>query len=132
MRTQVKMLLIVLAILALAACTGAQTGGLDDWSVFLVWVTTPGGGSLVIGALMSAGYEYVPKLSALTQKWKRAAFLGACVAVPVIGAGLGVATDGWAASWRDTFWPALLTGVTMFGSGTIAHTPRLPDAPGLE
>jgi len=127
-----RTLLIVVAILVLAACTGAQVDGLDDWSVFLIWLTTPGGGSLVIGALMSAGYEYIPRLSELTPKWKRAAFLGACLAVPVIGAALGVWTDGWAPRWRDTFWPALLTGVTMFGSVTIAHTPRLPDAPGLE
>ena len=127
-----RTLIVVLVVLILAACTGEQGEDPSDWSTFLAWVTTPGGGSLVIGVLMSAGYEYVPGLEQLTAKWKRLVFLGCCLAVPVAVAVLGVATDGWPASWQATFWPAIVSGFVTFGSGTITHTPRLPDAPGLE
>ena len=102
-----------------------------DWSTFLVWLAEPSGISVVVGVLMSIGYEYVSGLGNLAPKWRRVAFLGLCVSVPVIGAALGVLTAGWSPGWADTFWPALVAGVLAFGSGTIAHAPRLSNAPAL-
>jgi len=122
-------MLVVVVLVGVAACTGTQSESLTDWSVFLRWLTEPGGGAIVVGALLSIGYEYIPKLSELLPKWRRLIFFGICLAIPLIGAGLGIWTDGWPATWRETLWPALLTGVIIFGSGTITHTPRLPDAP---
>lgn len=96
-------------------------GDLMDWSVFLRWVASPSGIPVFVGVLLSVAVEYVPVYGALVPKWKRAVFFGACLLIPLFAALLGVWTDGWPGTWRDTFWPALVAGVLAFGSGTMAH-----------
>lgn len=99
------------------------------WSQFLRWAGSPGGIPAIVGVVLSLVVEYVPGWSGLLPKWKRAAFFCCCLAVPLLAAVLGVLTDGWAAAWGETFWPALLAGGIAFGAGTLAHLPRLPGVP---
>jgi hypothetical protein len=100
-----------------------------NWEQFLDWASHPGGVSLAVGVLLSVVTEYLPGFASLSSKAKRGAFFVLCVAVPVVAAALGVVTLDWQASWQVTFWPALVAGVMAFGSGTLAHLPKLPGAP---
>jgi hypothetical protein len=119
--------LIVAGMLA-----GAAPPPLDDllsWENFLHLMVTPGGVSLGVGILLSIGYEYIPGLPKLSKKMSRLVFFGFCELVPLLAAALGILTLAWPATWGGTFWPALVTGVFVFGSGTLTHTPKLPETP---
>lgn len=100
-----------------------------NWSEFLNWLSTPNGVPVVAGILLSVIAEYVPAYNSIPAKWKRVVFFFASLVVPVGAAGLGVLTDGWPATWVETFWPAIVTGILVFASGTMAHLIRLPNAP---
>lgn len=95
------------------------------WKQFLVLLSTPSAIPLILGALMSVIAEFVPGWADLDAKWKRAIFFATSIAIPVLAAALGVLTLGWPASWAETFWPAIMAGFVAFGSGTVAHLPRL-------
>jgi len=126
-RTALKLVLIGLATLWSVAAVDLDD--LRSWSTFLSWLSEPSGVSLGTGVLLSILVEYWPRFAAFTKKIKRVVFVGLCVAVPILAAVLGILTLGWSPGWVDTFWPAIVTGLFVFGSGTLAHTPRLPDAP---
>lgn len=102
---------------------------LFNWSNFLHWLSQPGGISIMVGIVLSIVAEYVPQFGSLAPRWKRLAFFGVSILVPLLGAALGVWTDGWSPAWRETFWPALLAGVLVFASGTMTHLPKLPGFP---
>jgi hypothetical protein len=104
---------------------------LMDWSLFLTWMASPSGIPVLVGVVVSVVVEYVPLYSALVPKWKRAVFFVVCLIIPLIAAALGVWTDGWPATWRDTFWPALVAGGLAFASGTMAHMSKLGRVPAL-
>jgi len=104
---------------------------LMSWETFVRWLTNPGAIPIVVGAVLSVLAEYVAAYQALAGKWKRAVFFGVCVAIPALGAGLGILTLGWSASWVETFWPSLMAGVLAFASGTLVHLRKLPGAPEL-
>jgi len=95
------------------------------WSAFLELFKTPNGVAAAVGVALSLLAEYIPGFEGLLPKWKRVAFFGICMVVPLAAAGLGVLTIGWPLSWEATFWPAILAGGIAFGSGTIAHTRKL-------
>ena len=94
-----------------------------SWENFLLLLPTviP----IALGAIISVAAEYIPGWNSLGAKWKRAIFFGASIAIPVLAAALGVLTLGWLPSWAETFWPAIVAGFLAFGSGTLAHLPRL-------
>jgi hypothetical protein len=96
-----------------------------DWEQFLKWASNPSAIPVIVGVLLSIVTEYVPAFTRLQPKWKRAVFFGITVAVPLLAAGLGILTTGWPATWEGAFWPALVAGVMAFGSGTLAHLPKL-------
>jgi hypothetical protein len=121
-----------LSLLALATLWSVAAVDLEDllsWDSFLSFLSQPSGVSLGAGILLSILVEYWPRFAAWSKKIKRVVFVGLCTAVPVVAAVLGILTLGWSPGWVDTFWPAIVTGLFVFGSGTLAHTPRLPDAP---
>jgi hypothetical protein len=95
------------------------------WENFLLLLSTPTAIPIVLGAVMSVVAEYVPGWGAMDARWKRAIFFGVSLAIPVLAAVLGVWTLGWSPSWAETFWPAIVAGFVAFGSGTLAHLPRL-------
>jgi len=99
------------------------------WEEFLIWASSPGAIPLIVGVLLSILIEYVPTFGGLAPRWKRAAFFGFCLAVPLLAALFGVLTLGWPLSWAGLLWPALVAGALAFGSGTLSHLPKLPDAP---
>jgi len=95
-----------------------------SWMEFLGWLQSDGINA-VVGFFLSYGVEYWPKFGELDPKWQRVVFLALCLVVPLVGAGLSIAFGYQAASWTDTFWPAILAGGLAFGAGTVAHTRKL-------
>ena len=137
---RVARLLVLAYLLSSAVWVAASAGAtaqpepIDEfwtWSQFLKWMASPGGISVVVGILLSVGVEYIPTFVALEKKWKRAVFFGLSLAIPMLAALLGVWTDGWAATWADTFWPAAWAGGLAFAAGTMAdgYLPKLPVYP---
>jgi hypothetical protein len=122
-----QLLLIGLATLWSVAAVDLED--LLSWESFLAFLSEPSGVSLGAGILLSILVEYWPQFATFTKKIKRVVFVGLCVAVPVLSAILGILTLGWSPGWAETIWPAIVTGLFVFGSGTLAHTPRLPNAP---
>lgn len=99
------------------------------WQDFLQLASDPGLITIAVGILLSIIVEYMPSFASLPPKWKRVIFFGLSLAAPISAAILGVATLDWSPSFVDTFWPAIVAGVVSFGSGTLAHLPKLPDFP---
>lgn len=129
-RRIVRLVLLSLAALwSLAAAQDPDLDSLRNWEAFLTWLTEPSGVTLGAGVILSVLFEYVPRYDQLSKKLKRVVFAGACVFVPVAAAVLGMLTLGWTPSWIQTFWPAIVTGVFVFGTGTMAHTPRIRESP---
>jgi quinol-cytochrome oxidoreductase complex cytochrome b subunit len=93
-------------------------------------MAAPNGIAILVGIGLSIVVEYVVKFKDLAPRYKRAVFFVLCVLIPVFAAALGVWTDGWPASWSETFWPAVMAGILTFAAGTMAHLPKLPDVPG--
>ena len=120
--------LVAVALLLMGAQAPEESW---TWLQFLLWMSTPGGISVVVGILLSVLIEYVPVFGALLPKWKRVVFFGLCLVIPVLAALLGIWTLEWAPTWQATFWPALLAGILTFASGTMTHLPKLPDMPKL-
>jgi hypothetical protein len=122
-------LLSLAALWSLAAAQDPDLDSLRNWEAFLTWLTEPSGVTLGAGVGLSILVEYWPRFATFTKKIKRVVFVGLSVAVPVVAAALGILTLGWSPGWAETIWPAIVTGLFVFGSGTLAHTPRLPNAP---
>jgi hypothetical protein len=101
---------------------------LFDWATFLRWALTTGL-PLLVGVALSFCVEYIPRFDELPGKWKRLVFFGASLAVANLATALGVWTLQWPPTWADTWWSAQVAGVLCFASGTLAHTPKLPDFP---
>lgn len=99
------------------------------WSEFLSYLTQPNGIAAAVGLLLSFILEYVPPYQALAPRYQRLGFLGLCLVVPLLAAGLGILTAGWLASWELTFWPALMAGALAFGTGQVAHSRWLSATP---
>ena len=95
------------------------------WSEFLELFAQPNLIAAAAGAILSFVVEYLPRYDSLAPKWKRLVFLGVCFILPLAAAALGILTEGWAVSWHDTFWPAVLAAAIAFGGGTAAHTRKL-------
>jgi hypothetical protein len=92
-----------------------------SWNEFLQILSQPNGIAVGVGLVESVLVEYVPGFDPLAAKWKRLVFLLVAMVIPLAATGLGIATEGWAVSWQDTFWPAVLSGGTAFASGTFVH-----------
>jgi hypothetical protein len=128
-RAALRRPLLLIGLATLWSVAAIDLDDLRSWSAFLSWLSEPSGVSLAAGVLLSILVEYWPRFATFTKKIKRVVFVGLCAAVPVLAAVLGILTLGWSPGWAETFWPAIVTGLFVFGSGTLAHTPRLPDAP---
>lgn len=96
-----------------------------SWSDFLKFLSEPNGIAAAVGVVLSFVTEYIPKFEPLAPKWKRLVFLGICLVIPLLAAGLGILTADWPASWEKTFWPAILAAGIAFGGGTVAHVRKL-------
>jgi len=92
-----------------------------SWLEFLKLCSEPGWLNTVIAVAEAVLLEYVPAFQALQPRWKRAVFFAISVFLPVLAAGLGVWTLGWSPRWEQTWWPALVAGVTAWLSGSGAH-----------
>ena len=95
-----------------------------SWDEALRYAAGPGIAAIV-GALVSVLVEYWPWFGQLDALRKRAVTFGLCLVVPLVAAGLGVATSGWPGSWEGTFWPALLAGFTAFTASQVVHSRKL-------
>ena len=77
------------------------------------------------GVALSYLVEYWKGYENLAAQLKRLVFLGICLAIPLAAAGVGILSCGQSAAFVDTWWPALVAGLTAFGAGTVAHTRKL-------
>ena len=91
------------------------------WNEFLQLLSQPNGIAVGVGVVETVLVEYIPRFGGIDGKWKALVFLLVSMVIPLGAAGLGIATEGWAMSWQDTFWPATLAGGTAFASGTFIH-----------
>lgn len=96
------------------------------WEEFLRQLAGPGV-AVAVGLAASELARYVPQFNPLAPKWKRLVFLGLCLLVPLSASALGILTCEWSFSWSATLWPAIVSGVVAFGSGTLSHTRKLKD-----
>ena len=78
-----------------------------------------------VGVALSYVIEWWRGYADLTAQAKRLVFLGICLVIPLIAAGVGVLSCGQSPAFVDTWWPALGAGLTVFGGGTLAHTRKL-------
>jgi len=95
-----------------------------SWSEFLIYASGPGVGAIV-GVLLSELAGYWAAFENLDAKGKRVVMFMMCLAVPVVASALGVFTADWAASWENTYWPALVSGFTAFTASQAVHTRKL-------
>ena len=77
------------------------------------------------GVALSYLIEYWKGYENLVAQLKRLIFLGICLVIPLAAAGVGILSCGQSAAFVDTWWPALVAGLTAFGAGTVAHTRKL-------
>lgn len=101
------------------------------WEQFLRLASGPGWVNAAIAVLSAILVEYIPGFQALRPKWKRVVFFVISLAIPQLAALLGVTTLGWPGTWTDTFWPALLAGITAWLSGSGAHLLRKSPEKGI-
>jgi len=77
------------------------------------------------GIALSYIVEWWKGYGDLNPQVKRLVFLGICLVIPIAAAGVGVLSCGQSASFVETWWPALVAGLTVFGGGTVAHSRKL-------
>ena len=77
------------------------------------------------GAVLSYLIEWWKGYGNLDPAYKRLVFLGICLAIPLVAAGVGILSCGQSPAFVETWWPALVAGLTVFGGGTLAHTRKL-------
>lgn len=118
-----KVVLFLFVLLTLPVLLGAQPVEPPSWtwSQFLTLLVTPGFVPSVIAVLWSIGVTYIEAFEDAAKWIKALIFVGLCMVVPLIGAGLGVLTEGWDPSWQATFWPAILAGGWAFFVGNMVH-----------
>jgi ABC-type spermidine/putrescine transport system permease subunit II len=79
------------------------------------------GVAAIVAAVLSVLAEYWPWYGEQGPKVKQAVFFALALVVPLVAAGLGVATVDWSLSWDVTFWPALRAGLAAVAVGTGVH-----------
>ena len=77
------------------------------------------------GIALSYIIEWWKGYANLDAQVKRLVFLGLCLAIPLVAAGVGVLSCGQSAAFVETWWPAICAGLTVFGGGTVAHARKL-------
>lgn len=93
-----------------------------SWPEFVAFLMTSDGVNIVVGVLLSFLVELWPGYESLEPPYKRLAFGGLCLIIPILGgisscaSGLGVWGD-FAGLW----WPAIVAGWSAFFAGQIAH-----------
>jgi len=93
---------------------------------FLKWLQTAGGIGAASGAVLSIIMEYwAGWYEALGAKEKRLVFLGLCLVLPFIGAGVA-ALLGLQVFSVELVWALLWAGFAAFSGGTAMHTVFLP------
>jgi hypothetical protein len=121
---------IVAAIvpLALVVAPVAAGNGEGDIPTFDSWLQGASGPlvSAIVGVALSFVVEWWPAYQTWSSRWKRLAYFGLCLVLPV-GAACLRATLGYVAwSFDPLVWHALWHGVLAGGAGTVAHTRQLP------
>lgn len=80
------------------------------------------------GVALSYVIEWWKGYANLSAQVKRLVFLGLCLVIPLAAAGVGVLSCGQSAAFVETWWPASVAGLTVFSSGTLAHTGKLTES----
>lgn len=98
-----------------------------EFNQFLALLLTPEGVGLALGVVMSILAEYWAEFNTLPGKQKRIVFFAASLLIPVLASimaflfGFGPVVSGPREFWLYVLWPALVTGVMAFTSGTMTH-----------
>lgn len=93
-----------------------------SWTEALEFATGPGAAAIA-GIIISALIEYWRWFQLLGQKYKVAVYVGLCLIVPLMATVLAILTGEWGA-WGDvagTWWPAVWSGLSAAGLGTLFH-----------
>jgi len=90
---------------------------------FLLYLQSSGVNAAV-GAILSFAVEWWPKYEELEAKAKRGVILGLCLVVPLLAAGVGMAT-GLQPFALETFWQAAQAGFLAFVASQAAHARKL-------
>ena len=77
------------------------------------------------GIALSYIVEWWKGYANLSAQIKRLVFLGICLVIPIAAAGVGILSCGQSAAFVETWWPAIVAGLTVFGGGTVVHTRKL-------
>jgi len=92
------------------------------WPEALQFAIGPGA-AVVAGVIISVLIEYWSWFQHRRQKTKVAVYVGLCVAVPLVATALSILT-GVSGAWADvagTWWPAVWSGLSAAGFGTLFH-----------
>ena len=118
-RRVVLVVILALALLTIAAQPPPEDGllSLED---ALAATQKPSVITLAVGVIAALAAEYSDAFKNLPKKWKRPAFLGISLIVPLAGSIAGILLLKWMVT-IDLFWYALQAGLVSFGSGTLMH-----------
>lgn len=128
-KERVGMIGLVLMVMAMAAAPamagGLMQGDIPSFDSFLQALAGPLVAAAV-GIILSVVVEYWPRFEALEPRYKRLAYFGLCMLVPLLAAILRAVLGYVPWSFDPLLWHAIWNGAAAGGVGTLAHARKLP------